>query len=366
MECFNPTRLDLARRRRGLSKKELADALGVSSRMLNQYERGDSLPSEQTVHKLIGCLRFPWEFFAGDTVEEPSVEGVSFRSLSAMTRRQRDQAIGSAALAVMLDDWITSRFDLPAPNIPRYDSTAADPELAAAGVRQAWGLGERRITNIVHLLEKHGVRVFSLVQECVEVDAFSFWRRSRPYVFLNSMKTPERSRMDAAHELAHLVMHTHGGPDGRRAEEEAQAFGAAFLMPQRSVLAGAPRGGNVRQIIAARRQWGVSAMNLTHRMHKLKLLTDWQVRSAYIQLGQLGYREGEPGGIPRETSQVLDKVFAALRKEGVSRRTISRNLGLPLDEINRAAFGLAVAQGGGDDLPLRPDGTGPPDLRVIA
>jgi Zn-dependent peptidase ImmA (M78 family)/transcriptional regulator with XRE-family HTH domain len=366
MERFNPSRLDLARRRRGLTKKDLADALGVSPRMLNQYERGDSVPSEPTIEKLVTCLRFPREFYVGDTVEEPSIEGVSFRSLSAMTRRQRDQAIGSAAVAVLLDDWITDRFDLPAPNVPRYDSTSADPELAAAGVRQAWGLGERRVPNIVHLLEKHGVRVFSLVQECVEVDAFSFWRRGRPYIFLNSIKTPERSRMDAAHELAHLVMHTHGGPDGRRAEEEAQGFGAAFLMPQRSVLASAPRGGNVRQIIAAKRQWGVSAMNLTHRMHKLKLLTDWQARSAYIQLGQLGYRDGEPVGIPRETSQLLHKVFSALREEGVARRTIARELGLPLDEINRAAFGLAVAQGGAETSPPPPERAGRPDLHVIA
>jgi Zn-dependent peptidase ImmA (M78 family)/DNA-binding XRE family transcriptional regulator len=364
MERFNPARVDLARRRRGLTKKELADALGVSPRMLNQYERGDSVPSEPTMDRLVGALRFPRAFFAGETIEEPSVTGVSFRSLSAMTRRQRDQAIGSAALAVLLDDWITERFDLPGPDIPRYDSTSAEPAWAAAAVREAWGLGERRIGNMVHLLEKHGVRVFSLVQDCVEVDAFSFWRRGRPYVFLNSMKTAERSRMDAAHELAHLVMHTHGGPDGRRAEDEAQAFAAAFLMPQRSVLASAPRGGNVRQIIAAKKQWGVSAMNLTHRMHKLQLISDWQARSAYIQLGQLGYRDGEPDGIPRETSQVLDKVFAALREEGVGRRAISRELALPLDELNRSVFSLAVADGGGDDESPGSGPTGPPDLRV--
>ena len=346
---FNPTRLDLARRRRGMTKKQLAEQLEVSTRMLNQYERGDSAPSDATMKKLAAVLRFPADFFFGDTVEEPSVAGVSFRALSAMTARQRDQAIGSASLAILLDDWITERFDLPTPDVPRFDSTTTDPELAAAGVREAWGLGERRVPNIVHLLERHGVRVFSLVQDCVEVDAFSFWRNGRPYVFLNSLKTPERSRMDAAHELGHLVMHTHGGPEGRQAETEAQAFGSAFLMPQRSVLADAPRSANVRQIIAAKKRWGVSAMNLTHRMHKLGLLSEWEARSAYIQLGQLGYRSGEPNGMPRETSQVLGKVFSAMREEGVSKRTISRDLGLPLDEINRAAFGLAVAHGDGGE-----------------
>jgi Zn-dependent peptidase ImmA (M78 family) len=38
--------------------------------------------------------------------------------------------------------------------------------------------------------------------------------------------------MDATHELGHLVMHwRHDGVKGRKAEEEAQHFGSAFLMP---------------------------------------------------------------------------------------------------------------------------------------
>jgi Zn-dependent peptidase ImmA (M78 family)/DNA-binding XRE family transcriptional regulator len=369
MEHFNATRLDLARRRRGLTKGKLAAAAGVSTRILAAYERREREPSEATVQKLAAALRFPAEFFTGEDIEEPSIDGVSFRSLSTMTARQRDQATGAACIALQLDDWIRERFDLPAPDVPRLGDV--DPEAAAEAVRQLWGLGQGKAPNMVHLLEAHGARVFSLVQECVEVDAFSFWRDRSPYVFLNNQKSAERSRMDAAHELGHLVMHSHGGPAGRAAEDEAQAFGSAFLMPRRSVLAGVPKGATVAQILKSKRRWNVAAMNLAHRMQKLALLSEWQARSTYIQLGRMGYRDGEPIGIERESSQILPKAFTVLRAEGISRTQIAKELAVPVEELNIATFGPVLTRGPENELrepspvaPPEPRGRRP-DLRIV-
>ena len=249
--------------------------------MLTKYERG-SIPSPLTIQRLADVLRFPVSFFSGDTMDEPSPSGVSFRSLSSLTARQSHQALASGALALALADWIDARFELPAPDVPRYDRI--DPETAAEAVREAWGLGSRPVSNMIHLLEAHGVRVFSLAEECAEVDAFSFWRDSVPYVFLNTYKTIERGRMDAAHELGHLVLHAHGGPTGRQAEHEAYAFGAAFLMPAHSVIARVPLAPSLGMIIDAKVYWKVSALNLARRAHKLDLLTEWQYRSICIAL----------------------------------------------------------------------------------
>ncbi|WP_261371327.1 ImmA/IrrE family metallo-endopeptidase [Yersinia frederiksenii] len=60
---------------------------------------------------------------------------------------------------------------------------------------------------MVHLIEPKGVKVFSLAENCVEVDAFSFWTNRKPFVLLNTIKTSERSRFDATHQLGHLVLH---------------------------------------------------------------------------------------------------------------------------------------------------------------
>src|SRR4051812_17050353 len=145
MEHFNPTRLDLARRRRGLTKSRLAEAAGITPRLLNLYERGEREVTEATAEKLSAVLSFPVAFFKGDDVEEPPLEGVSFRSLSTMTARQRDQATGAAAICLQLDDWIRQRFEMPVADVPRL--RGVDPETAAQAVREAWGMGERKAPN---------------------------------------------------------------------------------------------------------------------------------------------------------------------------------------------------------------------------
>lgn len=341
VDSFNPARLDLARRRRGLTKSQLAARSQLSSRSLLAYERGETDPTPDTVERIAAALSFPTAFFMRPDVDEPSVDGVSFRARSAMTARQRDQAISAASLATELIDWIAERFELPTPTVPALPHVR--PEAAAEQVRAEWGLGQQRIANLVHLLERHGARVFSLAEEYAEVDAFSFWRDGIPYVFLNTMKSAERSRMDAAHELGHLVMHLWGGPDGREAETEAQTFAAAFLMPRRSVIADAPQSPSVAQIVRAKKRWNVSAMALAHRMRTLGLLTEWQARSLFIEMSKRGYRTREPNEGERETSQVLGKVFAALRQERHSPAEIARELAIPKDELTKLIFGLVVS-----------------------
>lgn len=337
---FNPSRLDLARRRRGLPKGVLAERAGLSARILTAYERSEKQPTDETLERLAGVVEFPVDFFNGQPLDEPPLDGSSFRALTSLTARQRDQALSSGALALALADWIDERFRLPEPDVPQH--RGVDPETAAEAVRTEWGLGQRTVKNMVHLLEAHGVRVFSLAEECAEVDAFSFWRGPTPYVFLNTMKSSERSRMDAAHELGHLVLHWRGGPRGRDAEREADAFGSAFLMPRGSVLAEAPRGAALDSLIRAKRTWNVAVTNLCYRMHALGLLTDWQYRSLFIEMSQKGYRKREPNEGPRETSQVFSKVFAALRQEGCSLLHVARELAVPVEELNKVIFGLVL------------------------
>jgi transcriptional regulator with XRE-family HTH domain len=180
--AINHTRIDLARRRRGLTKTKLAESAGVSARILTDYLSGGKKPSEATLAALASVLEMPVEFFSGDDIEEPMIDGVSFRALSSMTARQRGQAIGAAAIALQLDDWIRARFKLPVPDVPHLRNLPADDpeqsvshaETIAESLRNRWGLGERRAPNMVHLLEAHGVRVYSLAQESADVDAFSF------------------------------------------------------------------------------------------------------------------------------------------------------------------------------------------------
>jgi Zn-dependent peptidase ImmA (M78 family) len=305
------------------------------------YENGHQTPSEETLLLLARALDVIPAFLGGSDVEEIPEDAVSFRALSKMTARQRDRALSAGRIALLVNDWIDDRFKLPAADIPSL--TGYEPESAAEVVRARWGLGERPIANMLHLLEAHGVRIYSLTAENDELDAFSLYWHARPFIFLSTSKSGERSRFDAAHELAHLVLHGEYQVLNRPAAEmEANRFAAAFLMPRASVLGQELRDATAARILQAKRIWKVAAMALTHRLYELDLLTEWGYRTACIQLSRLGYRRSEPKGIQRESSQLLSKVLRSARENGEAPATIAAAIGITTDELKEHVFGLTL------------------------
>jgi transcriptional regulator with XRE-family HTH domain len=118
LNSFNPSRLTWARRRRGMTKTRLAAAVGVELRSVSAYETGEFSPDPDRMERIGRTLKFPVGFFFGDDPEQPALDTASFRSLSKMTAGQRDTALGSGAIALLLNEWIESRFTLPEPAIP--------------------------------------------------------------------------------------------------------------------------------------------------------------------------------------------------------------------------------------------------------
>lgn len=337
---FNPKRLILARKRNGLTKTQLAAAIGVQARSISAFESGEYPPGDDTLAKLCTVLGFEKEFFFGDELEELDEEGVSFRSMARMLARHRHAALAAGAFAFVLSGWAERNFALPNVNVPSMHGES--PEAAAQMLRVHWGLGEKSVRNMVHLLEAQGVRVFSLVENADEVDAFSLWKGDRPFAFLNTRKSAERSRFDAAHELGHLVLHGHGAPSGQEAEKDANAFAAAFLMPRASVLAATPRFVTLPHLVELKQKWAVSVGALARRYKDLGKISEWNYRMLCIEIAEKGYHREEPNSIQRETSKVWEKIFSTLRNEGVWKEHIARDLAIPVPEIEKLVWGLVT------------------------
>lgn len=331
---FNAGRLELARKRRRLTSKGLAEHAGITPVTLSRIINSVQSPDEKTVSALADALGYPASFFYRPDIDPIDVEAASFRSLTKMTARERDAALSAGSIAYELADWIKARFNLPAPDLLDLGNER-DPASAARALRQHWAIGERPIGNIIKLLETKGVRVFSLSENTASVDAFSCWRNEEPYVFLNTFKSTERTRFDAAHELAHLVLHKHGGPHQREAEAQAQTFASAFLMPEADVLATIPFVRNTAHVVVAKKRWGVSAVALAYRLHRLGRMTEWQ----YIQVNR-SYRTTEPDGLPPERSFVWQSVLRDLWRDGIARIHIASQLHVPQAEIESLLFGL--------------------------
>jgi Zn-dependent peptidase ImmA (M78 family) len=306
--------------------------------MITAYESGDKSPSSPTLADLASALRFPVTFLTSRCPSTVTPEMASFRSLKGLSASQRDRALAAAELAVELDLWISQRFELPEATTP--DLREMPPRQAGLELRRLWDLNDGPIPDVISLLEYHGVRVYSLSEDCLSLDAFSFWMNGTPFAMLNTRKSGERSRMDAAHELGHLVLHR-GEARSRESEQEATTFAAAFLMPEQAIRSHGASTPTMDEVLRHKRQWGVSAVAYIYRLWDLELITEWQYRSLMVTASSRGFRATEPNALTPETSVVLQDVLEALADDGIGRGDIAEQLSLPRREVDSLTFGLS-------------------------
>lgn len=334
MSNFEPTRLSVALRRRGITQRELGDQCGVTSQYISMFERGEKDPPSDMISKMSSILGFSESFFSGLPVEPISLDGVSFRSKRSMMSRTRDQGIGVGEIAAnIVNVDLETRFRLPKADIP--DLSEHSPEVAAAILRARWQLGYEPIQNMVHLLESRGVRTFWIHNDSPSLDAFMFWRGTTPFVMLNSLKNAgDRARFDAAHELGHLVLHRlEKSLDSKKVEDEANDFASAFLLPREQFERECPDHPNFPLLYEMKRKWKVSVAAMIMRGSKLGIFTEWQTRQAYQTLNVRGERTREKIPIIREQSRLHQMVFDSLKKNSIAPDSYARLLSLDVDEI---------------------------------
>lgn len=294
---FTPSRLTLARTRRGLTAAELARKAGVTTTAVHSYERGQRRPKADTQERLAGVLGFPAAFL--EAGQPARLQAIS---------TDDEQAVCAAQLAVEFSGWLERMFVLPQPDLPR-------PRTEPGELRKQWRMSNGPAPNMVQLLEYHGVRVFSV--DSAEVAAFSCWHNGTPFVFLNPTTSAEHARFDAAAELGTLLGH-----------DDPREFAAEFLMPARQLQG------------THHRHWHVAKETFAERARAYGIVT------AHVS----------PAGMPRrETSKLLTKVFKALRENGTTPHQVARELALGLEDLNGLVFGLVLTAlpGGGERGPMR-------------
>lgn len=349
MQEFNKERLEFALEKRGLTKKELADLLGVTSRQVTNYLNGTSAPN---LNQLALSLNFPVAFFMDDS-ELPNItaDKISFRGSSRMSKRLQKQAERHCDTGIVLNQWFKQEFNLPQADLPDYSDL--EPEQAAQLLRLDWGLGDKPIGNLIALLESKGIRVFSLSMETKEVDAFCTWYEGCPFIFLNTQKSAERSRFDAAHELGHLIRDkysmTHlsdentSNPDEPRdnIEKNANRFASAFLMPENALRKYQHIQPTIPNLMIIKKEFGVSLVALAYRMYQLNMITEWvYVHVLCKKFSELKYRTNEPEPMEREISSLLKKILSVLKEENIKIDEIAKQLNLSAKDIGDLTFQL--------------------------
>jgi Zn-dependent peptidase ImmA (M78 family)/transcriptional regulator with XRE-family HTH domain len=274
-----------------MTKRELAEAVGVSPAAIGQYEAELIAPRPELLIELGRTLGQDVGFFAGgrpflrvDTTD------AHFRSLRSIRAADRDLALTTAEQIWELTCALERHIQLPAVDLPEIPSDVT-PLQAAQALRHHWRLDRGPVKHLIATMESHGIVVL-LAEETGHidrVDAFSTVVSERPIV----MSTPRRSRdvyrhrFTCAHELGHLLLHQ-GCPSGDiNLERQADEFAAELLTPAAEMQSLLPQRIDLAALDRLGRTWGVSAESLVRRMSELRMVSDATVRRAYMRLSAL-------------------------------------------------------------------------------
>ncbi len=345
---FAPSRLVVARGRRELTPRALAQFASVPLPLITAYEAGLANPDTAMVAGLATSLRFPVAFLTAADIDLPRLDHASGRKLAAVPGTSRESVAAAVALGLELQAWVDDHTQ-DRPQLP--DARGTSPETAADAVRHLWSLSTGPVTAIRNLLETAGIATFWLPARSADVDAVSFWRAGRPYIFLAPWLESDDMRFAAARELGHLLLHRHS--EGVTAD--ADAFARAILLPRRDLRAAFADAPSVGVMNAATGTWGVSLALLIHRLHDIGLVDD--ASYAHLCVAMIA-----TGGTPRlaelqpqcESSMLLSARLADLRARGFDRPEIADEIHVPVGDIEELLFGLRIAPVDADGEALTP------------
>ncbi len=249
VEGFIGKRLTEARLARGfISQSSLAELLGKSSTAINSYEKGLINPRTEMVTEIADLLKVKESYFF--TSIPKKTFPIFWRSSHTTTKDKRLIAQSKFSWTKLIDAYLKEFLEMPQLNLPPRSDLGVPVDIEdlddleiediALRLREYWNLGTTPIQNMTTLLENNGILLSYGELESNKLDAFS--NKSEYdcsfHIFLGTDKGGAlRSRMDAAHELGHLVLHSHLsekeflGKKHSFFEQQAFRFASAFLMP---------------------------------------------------------------------------------------------------------------------------------------
>ncbi|MBM7580830.1 ImmA/IrrE family metallo-endopeptidase [Jeotgalibacillus terrae] len=207
-----------------------------------------------------------------------------------------------------IHSYLEQFIDFPELNLPdttRFEDKECDNltiEELALLTRNYWELGDKPISNMVNLLEKHGIVVTALEINDNKIDAFCQTREKRTIIILgDDKKSAARRNFDCAHELGHLLMHRHIIDDQeqlsreelKRMEAQADRFASAFLLPQEAFIrmVVSPKLEHFKDL---KRYWKVSMAAMIRRCYDLDYISENQYKYLNKQMAFRKMKKKEP------------------------------------------------------------------------
>lgn len=304
---FNGERLKLARRFNKLTLSELAERLEVSKQMISKYEKSLNQPSGENLFLIEEILGFPRNFYFEENFINEKIGNTYFRSLSKATKKDIEAQKIRIDFLALIYKFVDEYIELPLQNFPELDVENMDIEKMAEKVREYWGLGDKPIKNMVEVLEVNGFIVSTSKMNLDVIDAYTQTRevngKETYFIVLGSDKGSRyRRQFDAAHELAHILIHeafldisTLSKEEEREIENQANDFASAFLLPKEAFsrdVSMMPT--NLDHYLFLKKKWHVSVGAMVRRAYNLGIISNSNYTNLQRMMSKMGWRKAEP------------------------------------------------------------------------
>jgi len=354
-----PQRLRLARKRAGLSLRELAERMGgeVSHQAIKKYEDGAMYPSSRVLVSLGRALGVSLDFLMSSRVER--LAGLEFRQHSGTTQQDRARVEAAVLDAVerylevegVLDlddnsiDWGPLSGRAPVASLQEAEQRAKD-------LREHWRLGLDPLPSVTALLEEQG---FKVIEADLPDDVFGLTclverEDGKPSLSVivvgKNNQNVERRRFTLAHELAHAVMPE--VMDSVKKEAAMNCFAGAFLVATEhlhSEVGLRRKAFAYREIIRLKQLYGISAASFLIRLRELGLLSP-EAYIAALKSYARTWRRQEPEPLVLADRPPFEKpmrfeqlVYRALAERMLSLPRAAELLNCPMQDIEAQVSG---------------------------
>jgi Zn-dependent peptidase ImmA (M78 family)/transcriptional regulator with XRE-family HTH domain len=304
---FMPARLKEVRAARRIpSMSALARGMSVAPSTVSRWEEGTSAPDADGLARLADYVKVRPEYFLRPPLGEH--KPVFLRSLASTLVRDLQFQGAQARWLQEISHVVEHYVDLPEINVPDVLAGAsyhqlrnADLEEIALDLRRHWRIGEGPCPDMVPLLERAGFVVGVIEMGTVKLDGLCSWSPidHRPHILLASDKMSlARRQMDAAHEMAHAILHRDVGEDELKRNLkaiEAQAFrlASAFLLPSTTYPV-EMRTPSLAAMVTAKERWRVSIKAQIRRLADLGIIPPEVTTHFYKLYSAKGWSREEP------------------------------------------------------------------------
>lgn len=308
VDGFVPGRLTMAREARALRQVDLATQIDLTPATISKWENADQAQRPEAVNLslLASALCVEPNWFLKEMGADYSAS--FFRSLIGELELMRSKARARLGFVEAIEDEVSEYVELPDVNVPdlmggqtflslRYE----DIESIASSLREQWDLGDGPIDDLLLVIENAGIVVAEDEIGSPKLDGLSRWSLSkeRPYMLLaQDKRVAVRRRLDAAHELGHIILHKSVTQPELKAnfkliEEQAMMFAGAFLLPAETYeddifsL-------SLDAMLATKEKWKVSVAAQIKRLSNMGKISDDYERRLWQYHSYRKWRTREP------------------------------------------------------------------------